>query len=264
LARHNTLAPLEVILLNAPGPEDRLPGGDSEEITLSIRNVPAGGRQSPAGAANDAAGMALYPNLLFLAAEVVFTRDILPLALAQLDDPEIGVVGMRLDDYPPSLPFFETPGVRHLGVRFFHDPAAMLYRPRVVKLANRDEAWDIPSGLYPAVGEGFFLCRRTDFATLHGFSPDYGKGYEYLDFCLRMSGQLGRKILCINEPGLEISRGSVDSPAFSGSGSQPDRNLHLLNERAGDQLGEPGTFLEPSSGIGNPEDGSRKVPGSPS
>ena len=193
----NTYKPVDFILI------DNALKDDTEKIVAkyaannSIRHLKRNKNESFAKSNNKAAKKANYPYLLFLNTDIIYTSDVLPLAAAQLQDANIGVVGIRLDDHPPSLPPGKIPGVQHTGIKFAYDSAHEFYRPFQLCLKTIEEAKKVPSGIYPAVTGAFLLCRKADFKKLSGFCEEYDYGFEDIDFCLRIGSKLKKKCLCI-------------------------------------------------------------------
>lgn len=232
----NTYKPVDFIVI------DNALKDDTEKIVAkyaannSIRHLKRNKNESFAKSNNKAVKKANYPYLLFLSTDIIYTSDVLPLAAAQLQDANIGAVGMRLDDHPPSLPPGKIPGVQHTGIKFVHDPVQDLYRPFQLRLKTIEEAKKVSSSIYPAVTGAFLLCRKADFKKLSGFCEEYDYGFEDIDFCLRIGSKLKKKCLCINDLSLEHVEGDTQNMASGVAGTIQVKNLQLLNKRAGGQI----------------------------
>ncbi len=98
--------------------------------------------------------------MLFLNNDIVFSSDVLPLAVSRLDDATIGAVGVRLDDEPSSLPKGKEPGVHHTGIEFVWNEKRGYFQPEQIRhgslkdyLANATAEGDF----FPAVTGAFFV-----------------------------------------------------------------------------------------------------------
>jgi glycosyltransferase involved in cell wall biosynthesis len=203
---------------------------------LCIRQIKNEKRLSVAASYNIGAKEASYPYLLFLAPGIVFNKDVLSLAVAQLQNKEIGIVGMRLDDYPSNLPAYDIPSVLHTGIKFCIVPEKDLFRPVQLSLRNIKEAAMVPSGIYPAVDGAFMLCREEDFKEIGGFCEDYSHGFEFIDFCLLMNSRIQKKTLCINDVSLQCTT-HLSFPLEDGTAVQSiTSDLILFNLRVGEQI----------------------------
>jgi len=232
----NTFGPLELICLVDSALDKDEKATRSTGHFHPVKTVFREEGRTVAECLNTAAALASFPLVLFTNPGLVFTRDVLPLAVAQMEDPEIAVAGMRLDDYPSSLPLGESPETSHLGVFFEFDPFSNIYRPRLLRMADPAEADSLPSATVPATGGDFFLTRRDDFLELGGFREELQEGYQYLDYCLRVRRENGANILCINARGVEkelVVKKGYHSAARS---DFPAPGLELFNLRAGDQM----------------------------
>ncbi|MBC2695555.1 MAG: glycosyltransferase [Desulfobacteraceae bacterium] len=202
----------------------------------SIRWIKRNKNESFANSNNLAVKKANYPYLLFLSTDIIYTSDVLSLAAVQLQDAKIGVVGIRLNDHPTSLPPGIPPGVQHTGIKFIYDSAHDLYRPFQLRLKTLEEAKKVPSGVYPAVNGAFLLCRKGDFEKLGGFCEEYDYGVEDIDFCLQIGLKLKKKCLCVNDLSLEHVGGDTQHIASGVAEEIQVKNLQMLNKRAGGQI----------------------------
>ncbi len=232
----NTYQPVEFIVIDNTLNDQTRKVVAKYAANDSIRHLKRNENESFAISNNLAVKKANYPYLLFLSTDIIYTSDVLPLAVAQLQDANIGVVGIRLDDSPPSLPPGNLPGVRHTGIKFVHDPAHEFYRPLQLSLKTIEEAKKVPSSIYPAVAGAFLLCRKGEFEKLDGFCEEYDYGFEDIDFCLRIGSKLKKKCLCINEVSLGYVGGNTRHMEPGVAGTIQVKNLQLLNKRAGGQI----------------------------
>lgn len=232
----NTYQPVELIVIDNASKSHTKKVVAKYSTNDSIRHIKRNKNESIAISNNLAAQKANYPYLLFLNTDIIYTNDVLPLAAAQLQDSDIGVVGIRLDDHFPSLPACNIPGVQHTGIKFVHDSVQDLYRPFQLRLKTIEEAKKVSSGIYAAVNGAFLLCRKEDFEKLGGFCEEYDYGFEDIDFCLRIGSKLKKKCLCINEVSLGYVGGDTRHMVPGVAGTIQVKNLQLLNKRAGGQI----------------------------
>lgn len=230
----NTYSPVELIVIDnssTGGAEGII---DKYAADCSIRFLKLNGNESFAVSNSLAVKEATSPYLLFLNTDIIYTNDVLSLAAAQLQEPDIGVVGIRLDDYPQDLPSGHPPGVQHLGIKFEHDTAGNFYRPFQLRLKTVAEAAKVPSGIYPAVSGAFLLCRKADFEKLGGFCGEYDQGFEDIDFCLRIKKKFNKVCLCLNE--ISQLRGFSPVTSKKSSAEAYEHDICLLNKKFNAQI----------------------------
>ena len=253
----NTHAPVELIIIDH-GSTDKT----SEVVFLYaarafIRLINRGRNYSFASSCNLGASKAGHPNLLFLNNDIIYTSDVLPVAMAKLADPTIGAVGVRLDDDPDSLPLGKEPGVQHTGIAFEWDTEKEFYRPVQIRHKSLAQARDVKNGLYPAVTGAFLLCRKADFKKLGGFCEEYDYGFEDIDFCLRIGLELNKQCLCVNDLRLQRVEGVARNLAPDQvKKSRRQNNDALFKRRMGEHVKrlmsdgpapEPTTLFRPRS-----------------
>ncbi|WP_323705787.1 glycosyltransferase [Thiorhodovibrio frisius] len=210
----NSHQPVELIIIDHGDPHD--PDDPTAAViarhrdALDLWHLPRGRNHSFSDSCNLGASLARYPYLLFLNNDILYTADALPPALAQLRDPRHGIVGIRLDDDPASLPpdqiTGQTPGIQHLGIHFPWSAERGYHHPRQIRLPSvQDYLAQSPPAVseQPAVTGAFLLCRKADFECLGGFSAEYDYGLEDIDLCLRMRQQLGKTSRCLTSIGLQ-------------------------------------------------------------
>ncbi len=149
-------------------------------------------------AANIAAGKAVYPNLLFLSENIIYNRDLLPVASDKLKDPFTGAVGVRLDHDPLDTSGVGLLKVKNSGITFSWSEDERAYLPLIINSNLLAEEQLAESGFFPAVSRDFLLCRKADFESVGGFHEGYEAAYEDVDFCLRLGSRLGKKSYSIN------------------------------------------------------------------
>ena len=183
--------------------------------------------QSFSCAFNLAAQRAQYPNLLFLSCSIDYIEDVLPTAIDILQNPSIGVVGVRLHNYHPNVSApNEGVKVEHAGISLEWDrddnhfkPVACFHHPDT---KNRTYG----SGVFHAVSGDFLLCRKSDFFGIGGFNEKLPLKYADVDLCLRLFTQLNLKTWCINDITLVID--DRISKCFLFSEGKVDKNQEKL------------------------------------
>ena len=156
--------------------------------------------------------------MLFLNNDIVYVSNFLPKAVLALVDPQVGAVGVRLDDDPASLPQGDDPAVQHTGIQFvwnekrgYHQPEQIRHPSLEQYLREHENSPLITShaSLLPAVTGALMLVRKADFEKLNGFSEEYEYGLEDIDFCLRLGRDLKKHCCCINDVGLPHVEGAT-------------------------------------------------------
>ncbi|MDT9225502.1 MAG: tetratricopeptide repeat protein [Limnospira sp. PMC 1279.21] len=248
----NTYFPVEFIIIDHGSEDNTAEVVRQQAIKGDVRYINRGANFSFSNSCNYGAGLAKHPYLLFLNNDIVFSSDVLPLAVSRLDDATIGAVGVRLDDEPSSLPKGKEPGVQHTGIEFVWNEKRGYFQPEQIRhgslkdyLANATAEGDF----FPAVTGAFLLCRKGDLERVGGFSLDYDYGLEDIDFCLRLGRDLQKKCYCINQVSLQHQEGATRQ-----KGNQPQRrevreNNHRLFKQGWDNyvrdlIGEPKEQLD--------------------
>ncbi len=209
----NTYFPVELIIVDHGSEDNTAEVVVNQAVKGDVRYVNRGGNFSFSDSSNYGAGLAKYPHLLFLNNDIVFTEDVLPLAVGKLDNSGIGAVGVRLDDHPSSLPKGKEAGVQHTGIRFVWNEKRGYFQPEQIRhesLSNYLTSSQVGGDFFPAAVTGaFLLCRKVEFEWLGGFSLDYDYGLEDIDFCLRLGRDLKKKCYCINQVSLQHLEGAT-------------------------------------------------------
>jgi len=229
--RTNTHRPVELIVVDHGVLGD--PADPTPDIIARYQEygelcyIQRGANHSFSASCNLAAKWARYPNLLFLNNDIIYSADALPSALQKLDEPDIGIVGIRLDDDPDSLDPGQEPGVQHLGIEFPWSERRGYHHPRQIRHPNLKAylAQEPSAGsLQPAVTGAFLFCRKCDFEELGGFSAEYDYGLEDIDFCLRMSRDLGKRSWCLTKLGLQHAESSTRKRDSALTNERVERN----------------------------------------
>ena len=232
--RNNTHAHVELIVI------DHDSTGNTSNIIADyatqgmIRLIPKLDRYNFAASSNFAAQKATQPFLLFLNNDIVYTSDMIPKALQLLENETIGVVGCRLDDVPVSDSDTSAQTMQRTGITFEWDDKKQFHRPVQVRHDILDAAPHVKDGVYPAVNGAFMLCRTVDFQKIGGFCEAYDRGFEDIDFCLRVGRDLKKKCFCINSMSLQHLEGTTRKQSdFDGRAKRSKNNDFLFKKRMG-------------------------------
>lgn len=201
--RYNTV-PAELIVIDHASSDASLDTIKRWESKLPIQTVALDINDSFSASSNRGAKLAKAPYVLFLNNDIVWQQDALPSMLDTLQNTQVGVVGLKLlktefteDNEHISFNNVTDAVVQHLGVRY---------------ILMGDQYWpyetspdsNLPEELYspqdvPIVTGAVMLCRREEFLALGGFDEGYFYGYEDVEFCLRMTVQQNKRIVCRND-----------------------------------------------------------------
>lgn len=191
--------PVEWIVIDHASTDDSLAllADWSQRLDLRVEALPI--NDSFSASCNRGAQLARGEYLFFLNNDIVWQHNALPELVRTLDDPQVGIVGMKL------LKVMQAPQgaghahseVQHLGVRFKLQQQD--YWPyETTPRANGAEAEHGPQTV-PVVTGAALLCRRADFWAVGGFDPAYFYGFEDVEFCLRLSHRLNKQVVCRND-----------------------------------------------------------------
>lgn len=212
-SRTNTHHPVELIIIDHGSTDNTAEVVAGHESKLEIRHINRHQNYSFSSSCNFGAALATHPNLLFLNNDIIYTSDMLPHALAKLNDPSIGAIGVRLDDDPESLPPGKEPGVQHAGIQFKWNEKRGYHQPEQIRHPSikdfQASQQNQNANPFPAVTAACLLCRKSDFEQLAGFSEEYDYGLEDMDFCLRLGRDLKKKCWCINGMSLQHVDGAT-------------------------------------------------------
>jgi lipopolysaccharide biosynthesis protein/GT2 family glycosyltransferase len=227
----NTYFSVEFIIIDHGSEDNTAEVIVNQGVKGDIRYVNRGGNFSFSDSCNYGASLAKYPYLLFLNNDIVFTSDVLPLAVSRLDDATIGAVGVRLDDEPSSLPKGKKPGVQHTGIEFVWNEQRGYFQPEQIRHGSLKDYLAVSAtegDFFPAVTGAFLLCRKGDFEKVGGFSLDYDYGLEDIDFCLRLGRDLQKICYCINRVSLQHREGATRQKGNQQQRREVRENNHRL------------------------------------
>lgn len=152
---------------------------------------------------NRAAADAVYPNLLLLDSAIIYTDNVLPLALSKLNNPLIGLVGIRLNEFESKDTHDER--ILQAGITVRWNKSTEQFEPIPVNLKHLPPDEYYKNRNYLAVSSSFLLCRKKDFLTIGGLNNRLNNGLAELEFSLRLQIELKKVCYCLNEKNLHIN-----------------------------------------------------------
>lgn len=193
----NSLTNVELIVVDHASEDDSLRLLSRWQSQLPLHIMPLPFNDSFSASCNRAAEEAQGKFLLFLNNDIIWLQDVLPAMVDTLEtNQEIGILGLKLIKTTSSEQSFNQATVQHLGVRFKLSHTA--YWPYEATTDDENEA-EYSTQIVPAVTGAVMFCRKEDFFCAGKFDPSYFYGFEDVEFCLRLSNRLGKKIICRND-----------------------------------------------------------------
>ncbi|MES2606876.1 MAG: glycosyltransferase [Pseudomonadota bacterium] len=197
--RYNRSVPAELIIIDHASTDSSLVLLKRWRQRLDLKIVPLKQNDSFSDSSNRGARMARGEYVLFMNNDIQWLQDALPRMLESLQDPSVGIVGMKLLKVvgESSVGGQHASEVQHLGVRFTLNDQG--YWPYEVKpdFANGEEEYSPQT--VPAVTGAALLCRKVDFDAVGGFHTDYFYGFEDVELCIRLAERLNKKVICRND-----------------------------------------------------------------
>ncbi|MFZ5775639.1 MAG: glycosyltransferase family 2 protein [Thermodesulfobacteriota bacterium] len=168
---------------------------------MPVRIVPLSYNDSFSASCNHGASVALGEHLLFLNNDIVWLQDALPQLLASLDDESVAAAGLKLlfveNDGRNGGGLGHAPQVQHMGIAYgLHGNR---YWPFEIRPGDGAPTQSYAAEQVPATTGAVLLCRKHEFQRVGGFNEEYFYGFEDVEFCSRLAGALGKKIVCRND-----------------------------------------------------------------
>jgi GT2 family glycosyltransferase len=141
--------------------------------------------------ANELFRMGSAPLIMLITDDVMVNPDAINVLVRRMDDPTIGICGMKLL-FPPTSTDPNRPAgrVQHIGHGV--NIRGEITHPLMGWSADNPKC-NVSREVFSVTGAAF-MVRRNLFRQVKGFSEDYGKGtFEDVELCLRIR-QLGYKI----------------------------------------------------------------------
>lgn len=195
--KHNSFRNIELIVVDHASEDASLELLASWQSKIPIHIISLSFNDSFSASCNRAANEARGQFLLFLNNDIVWLQDALPEMVGMLKrDSQLGVLGIKLIKSAADGEIsFQMSVVQHLGVRFTLNGAA--YWP--YEITPEDDECEHSSQTVPVVTGAVMLCRKQDFFDAGQFDTNYFYGFEDVEFCLRLSHRLNKKIICRND-----------------------------------------------------------------
>jgi glycosyltransferase involved in cell wall biosynthesis len=212
----NTYYPFEFIVIDHGSTDNTSTICSEYENKCSVRYINRGYNYSFSDSCNYGADKSSYPHILFINNDIIYIEDVLPKAVDYLErNPDIGAVGVRLEDAVFFSDEKKDVSIQHLGIEFIWSEKRGYYQPKQIRHTSLNQFLNSlstpvsPNSYFPAVTGAFMLVRKYDFRKLQGFSNEYNYGLEDIDFCLRIGRDLKRKCFCITDMGLQHVEGAT-------------------------------------------------------
>ncbi len=190
----NTHFPIELIFVDQSESNDYINTLQNYLAESFIIHIRANNILSPHYFKNYAARKAVYPNLLFLSSNIIYDGDLLPFAIEKLADPFIGIVGAGIKCLSDSSKISEHGTLEYMIKYSNFEQHGDKKCSLPISFADPISFQKVDNGFYPYVNDNFMLCRRHDFLRIEGFCEKFRSQFADLDFCLRMTNIMGKKI----------------------------------------------------------------------
>lgn len=195
--KQNSVTNIELIVVDHASEDGSLKLLAQWRSQIPLHIIPLSFNDSFSASCNRAAKEARGQFLLFMNNDIIWLQDALPEMIHTLEsDHEIGVLGIKLIKSTDNEKIIgQAPVVQHLGVRFKLNGVA--YWPYEVT-PEENEAEYSPQNV-PVVTGAVMLCRKKDFLDAGQFDSSFFYGFEDVEFCMRLSNRLNKKIICRND-----------------------------------------------------------------
>jgi GT2 family glycosyltransferase len=238
LKRYNSYPNLEIIVVDQQSTDGSIEICEQQSSSFSVKTCSLGEDCSYSELNNTGVSHTKSSLLLFCNNDIIFHQDIIGSMVRYFDDPDIGVLGVRLHDFVPDGSAARSP-IQHLGVTFSFNgwdapttPIELRYRPELKEIAHT--AWSPP-----AVTAALAMVRKSNFADIGGFSKEYFFGHEDIDLCLAMRRKLGKVSVCANELSAVHHQGAS-------RGEREEEFQVKIQEKAGRLIDTHGYFVRRS------------------
>ena len=196
---YQTSVPAEIIVIDHASTDSTLAllRGWQKRLPLTVIALDHNGSFS--ASCNLGARHARGQYLLFVNNDIVWLQDVLPRLMESLQDPQVGIAGLKLLKIVGESRGGEqyASEVQHLGVRFKLNDRG--YWPYEAAPSSRHREAEYAPQAVPAVTGAVLMCRRDDFEQVGGFDPAYFYGFEDVELCLRLAYRLRKAVVCRND-----------------------------------------------------------------
>src|SRR6185369_12546736 len=196
---HQTSVPAEIIVVDHASTDNTLTLLRRWRERLPVTVIALDHNGSFSGSCNLGASRARGRYLLFVNNDIVWLQDVLPRLMESLQDPRVGIAGLKLLKIVGESRGGEqyASEVQHLGVRFKLNDRG--YWPYEAAPSSRNREAEYAPQAVPAVTGAVLMCRRDDFDEVGGFDPAYFYGFEDVELCLRLANRLRKAVVCRND-----------------------------------------------------------------
>jgi GT2 family glycosyltransferase len=235
---HSSYQKLEFIVVDHGSKDDSREVCHRWATEFEVNFFDRGGNHSFSNSNNYGVAKSAGDYVLFLNNDVRLSEDVLGSLARHLSCPEVGVVGIGLEDDVPA-PGLEDPEghrpIQHLGVHVALAPGPYAIHAFESRYSSEWEGLDRAAMRSPAVTGAVMAMRREVFEDLGGFDERYYYGYEDVDLCLR-ARQKGLDIVCLNGKRALHLRAYSRSQVGANYDDSQRRNRVLLDARFGSSL----------------------------
>lgn len=198
-AVHMTSVPAEIIVVDHASSDGTRALLRRWQKRLALKVIALDHNGSFSDSCNLGAQQAKGEYLLFANNDIVWLQDSLPRLIEALQDPGVGIVGLKLLKIvgESSTGGRRAKEVQHLGVRFKLNDRG--YWPYETSPSERNRETEYAAQAVPAVTGAVLMCRRSDFDAVGGFDSDYFYGFEDVELCLRLAYRLRKAVVCRND-----------------------------------------------------------------
>lgn len=210
---------------------------------LNIKFVNRGRNFSFSESNNYGADISNAELLIFLNNDIIFCQDILGRMVSYMEDPEIGLLGVRLLSPPnqflegsQTIVFDQGLYTQHLGIQFSFSKEGRPFLPYEVPYNELSMQYANSPWQVVGVTAALMMTRRTDFLKIGGFHEEYFYGFEDVDFCLSAFFKLGKAAVCANDLVAFHQRAASRAIQSESIKRRIDENKRVLERRFGTVL----------------------------
>lgn len=238
---YNSYQAYEFVVVDHNSTDDSMSVCKQWESLLNIRVEKRDKNYTFSESNNFAASSCASDLILFLNNDIVFCQDILPKMVSYLDDPAIGVLGVRL--LSSSVEGEEAHTKRnwaqytqHLGIKFSFNRENRPFFYYEVPLNEVSAPTAHNACWVPAVTAACMMMRREDFERAGKYHEGYFYGCEDIDLCLSVFGKIGKKAVSANDIVAVHHKSTTRSKVSSAERAQIRDNKGELERRFGKTL----------------------------
>lgn len=230
---HNTYPNYEFIVVDHASEDNSLGMLEAWKERLPLHIMACDTNYSFSYSNNRAVEIAKGDYVLFMNNDIILHQDVLGEMAAVLEDPDVGLVGVKLLDITFHNGKAIYPPVQHLGVQFGVDRLSQKLEPHDVHLMKETAGIASRMVQMPAATAAVLMARKEEFSAVGGFHESYFYGYEDVDLGLKYSACKGMKIIVANHLSLLHHRGYSRFNVDQAFNQRSSVNGRVLSERFG-------------------------------